>query len=68
MRFQQRDIEILKWVNGFGFASAAQISGFMRVVETTAYIRLKKLVSAGYLTRERILHGQSRIHRLTKWA
>lgn len=66
MRFQQRDIEILKWINSFGFANAAQISGFMQVVETTAYIRLKKLVTAGYLTRERILHGQARIHRVTK--
>jgi hypothetical protein len=66
MRFQQRDIEILQWVNSFGFATAVQISGFMRVVETTAYIRLKKLVMAGYLSRERVLHGQARIHRVTK--
>ncbi len=66
MQFQSRDREILNWVNGLGFASVAQISGFMRVVETTAYIRTRKLVEAGYLMRERILHGQARTHRVTK--
>ncbi len=66
MRFQPRDAEILHWVNGFGFAAASQISGFMLVVETTAYIRVRKLVTAGYLEREWVLHGQARMHRVTK--
>lgn len=66
MRFQERDAEILRWVNGFGFASADQIRQFMGVANTAAYVRVKKLVDAGYLTRERILHGQARIHRVTK--
>lgn len=66
MKFQQRDGEILKWVNGFGFATADQIQKFMNVGPTAAYVRIKKLVEAEYLERERILHGQSRIHKVTK--
>ena len=66
MIFQERDAEILKWINGFGFASAEQIQSFMRVGKTACYVRLKKLVDGGYLIRERILHGQARIHKLTK--
>ncbi|MCB1563295.1 MAG: hypothetical protein KDJ75_06955 [Alphaproteobacteria bacterium] len=66
MIFQERDAEILRWVNGFGFASAEQIRQFMKVGNTAAYVRVKKLVEGGYLARERILHGQARIHKVTK--
>lgn len=66
MIFQERDIEILRWINGFGFASVDQIKQFMDVGQTAAYVRIKKLVEGGYLERERILHGQARIHKVTK--
>ena len=66
MIFQNRDIEILRWVNGFGFASADQICKWMGVGATAGYVRVKKLVDGGYLARERILHGQARIHKVTK--
>ena len=66
MIFQKRDAKVLQWVNGFGFASADQIKEFMGVGSTAAYVRIKKLVEGGYLTRERILHGQARIHKVTK--
>lgn len=57
MIFQERDALILRWINGFGFASADQIRQFMKVGNTVAYVRIKKLVDGGSLTRERILHG-----------
>jgi len=66
MIFQERDARILRWVNSFGFASADQIKQFMGVGQTAAYVRLKKLVDGGYMARERILHGQARIHKVTK--
>jgi len=37
MIFQERDIEILQWVNGFGFASADQIRQFMKVGKRWSY-------------------------------
>lgn len=66
MMFQERDAAILRRVNGFGFASAEHIRRFMGVGQTAAYVRIKKLVEGGYLTRERVLHGQARIHKVTK--
>ncbi len=66
MIFQERDSGILRWINGFGFASAEQIKGFMKVGDAAAYLRIKKLAEGGYLARERILHGQARIHKVTK--
>lgn len=66
IRFQKRDAEILRWVNGFGFASVDQIQRFMGIGTTAAYVRIRKLVEAGYLERERVLHGQARIHKATK--
>lgn len=66
MIFQERDVEILRWINGFGFASAEQIRGFMQVNDSTAYARIGKLVKHGYLERQRILHGQARVHKVTK--
>jgi hypothetical protein len=66
MIFQERDAEILRWINGFGFASAEQISGFMKVSGAATYLRIKKLVEGGYLARDRVLHGQARIHKVTK--
>ena len=66
MQFRDRDADILKWINGFGFATADQIQSYMGVYKATCYARLKKLVEGGYLSRERILHGQARIHKVTK--
>ncbi len=66
MEFQERDGEILRWVNGFGFATAEQIQRFMQVGQTAAYVRIRKLVDAGYIVRDRILHGQARIHKVSK--
>lgn len=66
MKFQDRDGDVLKWVNGFGFATADQIQKFMGVGQTAAYVRIKKLVEGGYFERDRILHGQARIHKVTR--
>ncbi len=66
MKFQERDTGILQWVNGFGFASAEQIRKFMAVGRTAAYVRAKKLVDAGYLTCDWVLHGQSKVYRATR--
>ena len=66
MRLQQRDIEVMQKINGFGFATIEQIKAFMQVGNTAAYVRVKKLVDHGYLQRQRILHGDARIHSLTE--
>lgn len=66
MRFVERDEHILKWINGFGFASANQIMRFMGVKKSACYSRLKKLVNAGYLQHEYVLHGSSGVYKVTQ--
>lgn len=65
MRFVERDNAILKWINGFGFASADQIMRFMGIQKSACYARLKKLVSGGYLIHEYVLHGMPGVYRPT---
>ncbi len=65
MKFVKRDGEILRWINGFGFANADQIMRYMDVKKSSCYARLKKLVGAGYLEHEYVLHGSSGIYKLT---
>ena len=66
MRFVQRDEKILGWINGFGFANADQIMRYMGVQKSACYTRLKKLVEAGYLEHEYVLHGAFGIYKLTQ--
>lgn len=56
-RLQQRDLELVQWINGFGFAEIGQIAGKWGVSYSTAQIWLAKLVKAGLLARERVLFG-----------
>lgn len=65
MRLQQRDINVMQKLNGFGFATIDHIRAFMQAGMTAAYVRVKKLVDHGYLHRKRILHGDALIHSLT---
>ena len=37
----------------------------MQVKTTAAHVRVKKLVDDGYLKKDRILHGQAKVHTLT---
>lgn len=66
MRLQPRDINVMQKLNGFGFCTIEHIRAFMQVGMTAAYVRVKKLVDHGYLHRQRILHGNARIHSLTE--
>lgn len=66
MVFQERDARLLQWINGFGFANVDQIQRYLGVGSTFTYNRIKKLVDAGYLVREGVLHGHGQILKVTK--
>ena len=68
MIVQQRDLKLLTWINGFGFANASQIQSYLNVSSTVTYRRINKLINAGYLVSKNILHGHQKIHILTKKA
>jgi len=66
IKITHRDLDIIRWINGFGFVETKHIVNKFKISEGTAYTRLKKLVSHGYLKFERIFHGKSGIYRATK--
>jgi hypothetical protein len=68
MIIQQRDLDLLIWINGFGFANASQIQTYLNVCSAVTYRRINKLISAGYLVSKNILHGHQRIYILTNKA
>ena len=68
MVLQERDKEILRWVNGYGFVTVNQIKRWMGVGETAGYVRVRKLVEGGYLKRKRVFHNQERVHWISNQA
>ena len=61
----ERDKKLIDWINRIGFVTIEHIAKWMGVAVPTAYIRLRKLVSNGYLIHERVFHGVPGIYRLT---
>lgn len=61
-----RDVDILKWINRFGFMNINHITSFYKITKPTAYARLRKLISSGLLLHEYHLHGQPGIYRVTR--
>ncbi len=70
MRITERDIALLRWINGFGFVFCYHIAGWMAVSYQTAHARLHKLIDAGYLTKKRKHPSLPNLIYLTKkgWA
>ena len=62
----ERDLELLKWINGFGFVMAGQVARWMNVDEKVAGRRLRKLESIRLISRERVFHRGGSVVRVTK--
>ena len=56
MRLTNRDIDLFKWVNGWGVTNLPQICRYWQVKYPTACARVRKLKDSGYLKVYRILH------------
>lgn len=66
MKFTKRDIEILKFINEFGFCEISQIEQKFRLKKPRCYQIMKRLVVADLVTHERIFHGKNGVFYLTK--
>lgn len=66
LRLTGRDVELLCWINSIGFVEVHHVSLWMKVVRTTAYTRLSKLVSHGYLLHRRIFQGKPGVYSVTR--
>ena len=59
----ERDKEILRLINRFGYLTAAQVSKLMRMSKRMTYLRLQKMVQEKCLNYRRVLFGQAGIYR-----
>lgn len=65
IKITKRDRELMKWVNGVGFAKINQIAQALGVSKWAAYKRVNKLVSDGYLQYHRFYHDLSGVCTVT---
>ena len=68
MQLMERDQHLFRWINGHGFVTVKQASAWMGTNYQAGQRRMQKLAEAGFLTRKRVLHGDKRIHWVTKKA
>jgi hypothetical protein len=66
VRLTQRDIEILKWMNGFGFVTVEHLQGKMLISKQAVYRRMRKLGEDGYVVHERIFVDEPGVFRVAK--
>ena len=66
MRVQDRDLRLIRWLNGFGYAGIEEVADWFGVVSVTALIRLNKLVESGLLQRDKVILGGKYYYRPTK--
>ncbi len=62
----ERDLDLLRWINGFGFVMSGQVGRWMGVDEKVSGRRLRKLESIGVIARERVFHRGGSVVRVTK--
>jgi hypothetical protein len=61
----ERDVEILQFINLFGFCEMPQLIARFGWRKPRNYQIMKKLLTAGLVKHERVFHGQHGIYRLT---
>jgi hypothetical protein len=66
IRLTQRDLQLIQWVNSIGFVTIHHIAQYLKIAKPTAYARIHKLTSHGYLIHEHIFHGAAGIYRVTQ--
>lgn len=66
MQITERDIEILKFINAFGFCEMPHISNKFALRKPWNYKVVRRLIKAGFLIHERVFHNRPGIFRLSR--
>jgi len=66
MQLTERDLEILEFINTFGFCAMPQLEARFGWSKPRNYQIVKRLLSANLLIHEKILHARHGIYRLTR--
>lgn len=65
MRITERDIEILKFINEFGFCEMPQLEKRFGLRTPRSYKVIQRLIKVGWVIHERILHNRPGVFYLT---
>lgn len=65
MQLTERDVNLLTWINGFGFVTVPQIARRWQTGVPFVYRRLKKLRDADFVIHERLLYGEHGHYRVS---
>jgi hypothetical protein len=66
MQLTERDIQILHFINDFGFCEMPQVQKMFGLVKRRSYQIMERLIAAGLVKHERVFHGRHGIYRLSK--
>lgn len=66
MRVTERDVEILAFINQFGFCEIVQIQKQFNLKKSRSYQVMKRLTAGGFLHHQRIFYGQHGVYYLTQ--
>lgn len=65
MNISKEDLELLQWINGFGFVTSEQVSKRRKTCQRVTNRKLQKFENVGLIRRERIFMADSSIVRMT---
>mgnify|MGYP001592572222 CR=1 FL=1 len=65
LRFTDRDMALIRWINGFSFVEAPHITRLWRVDPSRVRHRIPKFIDAGVLSHDRIFVGLPGVYRAT---
>lgn len=66
MQITERDIEIIRFINDFGFCEIKQIEKQFGITKSRGYQIMKRLVNANLVIHEKVFHGAHGIFYVTK--
>lgn len=62
----ERDLEIMRWINGHGFVGIKHAAQFLNLSIKSAYKCLLRLTQNKFLIHQKVLHGQPGVYVVTK--
>ena len=65
MHLTERDIEILHFINDFGFCEMPHIERMFGLTKRRSYQIIQRLIAAGLVIHQRVFHGRHGIYRLS---
>lgn len=66
MQLTKRDIEMIRFINEFGFCEMPQFMKRFGLKKTWMYEMMQRLIEAGFIKHQRILHGRPGVYSVTR--